>query len=181
MILIDGFPVDLAVSEEHAFDADVTDDPVEVGSDVTQNMRLKPAVVTLEGVVSDTPLGDVSTDATRLGSTQPSDDAFAILKAIQEAREPVSITTALRNYESMELQSLSVPKSAATGKALRFKAVFKAVRFVTNKRTSVKTPRSRVKVKRGMKPTFDPKTIKSPIGVERDSSTLDKLVHWVGG
>lgn len=155
MVSIDGYPIDLFVSEEHAFEADVTEHPVEKGADVTDNRRRKPASVTLEGVVSDSPLGAVALDPSRTGSTSPSDDAYARLRKIDEDGEPVTITTALRRYDSMDLVSLSIPKTAATGRALRFRAVFRQVVIVENKRTTVRTatPRSKGKTKRGTKPS----------------------------
>ncbi len=181
MVSIDGYPVDLFVTEEHAFEADVTEHPVERGGVVTDNTRLKPPTLSLEGVVSDSPLGTVATDPSRTGSSLPSEDALAKLMQIRDAREPVVITTALRRYENMGLVSLSIPKSAGTGKALRFKASFKQITIVSNKRTTVKTaaPRSKKKTKRGLKPSAEDiertKALlkeKGTLGVQKDKSML---------
>ena len=185
MVTFDGYPVDVAVTEEHAFDAEVTDHPVEKGADVTDHTRLKPPTVTIEGVVSDSPIGAVALDPSRTGSTKPSDDALAKILKIRDDRLPITITTALRRYENMGLQTLSIPKSKDIGAALRFRATFKQLTFVTNKRTTVKTvvPRSKGKAKRGTKPspTVDPSAFKSPLGVEKDSSFLEKGKRFVGG
>src|SRR5690606_1988974 len=103
-------------------------------------------VVTLEGIVSDTPIGTLA--ALRGEDVRPSDDAFARLLAIRDAREPVTIETSLRVFENMVLQSLSVPRSAQTGDALRFRATFQQIQLVTNERTMIEVavPRGAKKV-----------------------------------
>jgi hypothetical protein len=184
MITIAGYPIDVAVTEEHGSEAEITDHPVEKGGNVTDHMRVKPATVAIEGIVSDTPLGEVALDPSRLGSTAPSDDAHALLVKIQNDREPVAITTSLGRYENMELQSLSAPRDARTGKALRFRATFKQVTFVTNKRTTVRTaaPRSRGKSKHGMKPSPAATTVKAPVGTSGgDGSWAAQIIDYIAG
>ncbi len=185
MITIGGFDVDAAITEEHAFDADVTDYAVEKGSNISDNIRSRPAKVTIEGVVSDTPLTEMArTRAASGGSGPPSQDALAHLEKIRDDREPVTIVTSLRLYENMALESLSIPRSKDTGDALRFRAVFKQIRFVTNARTTVRvaTPKSRKKVNRGSKPSgtvADPTSIKSPVGTRK--SGLTQIKEYASG
>lgn len=173
MITIGGFDVDAALTEEHVFDADVTDYPVEKGGNVSDNIRSRPIKVTIEGVVSDTPLTEMAfIRAAAGGSGPPSQDALAVLEKIRDDREPVTIVTSLRLYENMALESLNIPRSKDTGDALRFRATFKQIRFVTNARTTVRvaTPKSRKKTNRGSKPSgvvADPASIKSPVGTQK--------------
>lgn len=159
-VSINGYPIDVAVSEDHQFDSDVTDWPVEQGADITDNARARPITVTVNGLVSDTPIGDLATTRateTAAGSggngSRPSNDAFARLLAIRDARQPVSITTSLQTFPNMMLTSLSVPRDAKTGKSLRFRATFKQVRIVTNARTTVRVsvPRAQAKTDQGAK------------------------------
>ncbi len=147
--IVAGFQLDVAVSEDHTYDADATDSPVEEGSDISDNIRNRPLQVTLEGIVTDTPIGNMRD--VRSGTTLPSEDALAHLLAIREARELITIETSLASYENMALLSLRIPRSAKTGKALRFTAVFKQIRLITNDRTTVPTssPRGRRKQKIG--------------------------------
>lgn len=149
--VINGYELDVAVSEEHSFESDVTQHPVEDGADVTDHIRERPIAVRLEGIVSDTPLGDL---ARRRGTDAlPSDDAFARLLAIRGARRSVTIETALKTYTNMALQSLTVPRDARTGAALRFTALFCQLELVQNQRTAVRVavPRGKAKVNRGNK------------------------------
>lgn len=143
-VLINGYVIDVTTSEEHTFDSDVTEYPVEQGGDITDNVRPKPIIVTLEGVVSDTPIGAIATLRDSQGDNGqvdflPSEDALATLLAIRDAREPVSITTTLKSFDNMVMTGLSVPRDATTGAALRFSATFQQVIFVTNQRTTVRT------------------------------------------
>lgn len=55
-VMIGNFILDLVVSEEHSFENDVTDFPVESGGSFTDNIRPKPMKLTLEGLVTNTPI-----------------------------------------------------------------------------------------------------------------------------
>jgi hypothetical protein len=151
LVLIDGYPIDATLSEDHDHDADVTDHPVESGAAITDHVRIRPLVVSLEGIVSDSPIGDVAFE--REEGAAHSADAYAVLLSILESREPVSIRTSLATYHNMILQRLSVPRSVDTGKSLRFRATFRQLILVTNARTTVKVaaPRLAKKSRRGNK------------------------------
>lgn len=146
LVSLGGFIVDVTLNEEYTFDSDVTDFPVESGSSIVDNIRPKPIVVRIEGIVSNTPIGNVAQARQNAGNggngaTPPSDQAYDVLLKIRDAREPVTITTSLRTYENMALQSLSMPRATGRGDELRFNATFKQVTIVTNKRTTrVATP-----------------------------------------
>jgi hypothetical protein len=150
---INGFLLDINVSEEHQLESEVTDHPVERGGDITDNVRPKPIVVTVESLVSDSPLGFVA--QSRTPGTLPTDEALALLRRIRQSREPVAIETSLGRYENMVLQSLRIPRNAEVGThALQFSAVFKQVEFITNERTTVRVsdPRAAKKTTVGNKP-----------------------------
>ncbi len=87
MIRIDGFLLDCATSETPVFEADVTSHPVEKGSDVTDNMRVKPVRYTVEGIVSDTPIGVVALEPDRQGNATPSITGYQKLLQIQNAQK----------------------------------------------------------------------------------------------
>ena len=165
---IDGYLIDAAVQIEHTFDSETTDYPVEKGGDVTNNVRPKPIVITMECIVSDTPIGAAATARSTgtQASAVPSVDFYNRLLAIRAAREPVTITTDLDTFENMVLQPLSIPITskqtpAAFGQdgqiqlgALRFKAAFKQIVIVETDTAVVRVaaPSSAAKVNRGNKP-----------------------------
>lgn len=146
---IKGFLLDVNISEEHSLESEVTDHPVEKGADITDNVRVKPDVVNIESIVSDSPLGEVARK--RTPGTLPTEEAIALLRAIRKAREPVAIETSLGRYENMVMQSLSIPRNSQVGvSALQFRATFKQVEVVTNQRTFVQVSEPRAQKKRAL-------------------------------
>lgn len=154
MIKINDYPIDLAVTEQHRLESEITDDPVETGSDTSDNIHNRPREIELEGWVSDTPIGEVALDQTRVatqGVVPHSRTAYLRLLDIRAAREPVTIETDLEKLESMGLLSLSIPIDSKTGKGLHFTVTFKQVNISTNNRTTTRTavPNCRGKVNGG--------------------------------
>lgn len=136
-VMINNFVIDVSVREDHSFESEVTDYPVESGGSFSDNIRRQPISVTMEGIVSNTPIGDV--EAIRGINTEDLPEvsaakAYAVLRGVWESGEPVTIRTSLGTFENMALQSLSVPRDGDTGDALRFTAVFQQIVTVTNKR-----------------------------------------------
>jgi hypothetical protein len=156
MIKIAGYPIDCATSERHDFDAEVTSYPIESGSVVADGVQHVPDEVQIEGVVSDTPLDDVirarrAGGFAEAGAGACSTEALEKLIAIKLTGEPVVLETEIRTYPQMILKSLTVPRDAKTGRALRFTGKFVAVEIVHNERTrvrvaSVGTPQNKVKI-----------------------------------
>jgi hypothetical protein len=170
MILIDDYAIDLALDENLTYESEVTENPVEQGADVTDHVRAKQPVLTFEGVVSDTPIGRVSTHESRLaiGTATPSQDAFQRLVAIHEAREPVVVTCSFGRFDAMVLTSLSPSKNAASQRSLQFSATFRRIQIVENTRTTV-----RVAVPNcGKKQTF---------GLSLDRVVKGKQILWRKG
>lgn len=142
MIILDGYPMDLAISEEHSFPGEVTAFPVESGSDITDHIRALPEEITLECIASDSPIGEIANDPTRQATGPdaplPSADAYQKLREIRTARRAISITTSLGVFESMALIDLSVPKNKDTDGGLFFTVMFRRIEIVTNRRTRVR-------------------------------------------
>lgn len=158
LVMIANYLIDCSLNEEHAFESEVTDYPVESGSNITDNVRPKPIVVTMECLVSNTPIGFLAEarHPNREGATNPSepaDDCYELLQKIRDDRQPVSIRTSLRTFDNMVLKSLSVPRAPNRGDALRFTATFQQIQIVTNKRTRrVAVPGGGKKVDKGQQP-----------------------------
>lgn len=138
MIKIGDLLVDASLSESHQREAEITEFPVEAGSDITDNVVIKPTEVTVRGLVSDSPLADAVRAARASISTTPREDARARLEAIFEARQPVTIATELKTYDNMVMQSLTVDLERDSGFALPFTAVFRQIIVATNKRVIVR-------------------------------------------
>ena len=162
-VSIDGYLIDAATTLEHSFDSETTDHPVEKGADVTDNTRPKPIMLTMECIVSDTPIGNAID--VRAANAVPSIDVYQKLLAIRAARNPVVVSTDLDSFPNMVLQTLSIPITAQAtpavkGKngrpgATRFKATFKQIVIVATDSAVVRVaaPENAPKQNLGTRPT----------------------------
>lgn len=116
--------LDVTVEEEHHFDADVTEFPVEGGAVITDHVRLNPRRLTLTGFVTDTPLSSLGLSLGRSRSAS----AFFALETMWQLRIPFVVVSQLRIYRNMVIESLSVPKTRE--KALRFTCTMKEINVV---------------------------------------------------
>lgn len=92
-VMIGDVWVDVTIREGHGISAEVTEHPVELGSDVTDHIRPTPRSVQIEGVVSNTPieLPGSHTDGARIDPLplqiegEPSVGAIGIVPGVDQA------------------------------------------------------------------------------------------------
>lgn len=190
--------LDVSITESHTGRVAVTDHPVEDGFNISDHARPEPDRLTIEGLVSNTPLSrtqekrivksmgisleTTSTADQKQGTAGYAEAAFAKLRELKENATLVKILTHIRVYDSMVLEDLNIPRDRSTGDALRFTASFKQVRVVKNKATQKvvsKEPKAQPKVKTGKqtpKPT-DEATKKKSIAYKAAETfgLLDKM------
>lgn len=114
--------LDVTLTENHTFNSRATNFPVETGGDVTDHIINDPDVLTLSGIVSDTPL-NIFSFFTR------SIDAFNRLVDLHERRVPVTVVTGLKVYQNMVMTTLDVPRNINTGQSLTFNITLQNIRF----------------------------------------------------
>lgn len=138
--------IDTSLTEEHRYENNVTDYPIEDGTNINDHINRQPEEITIEGVITATPfeqeddiIFDDSSDRVAnyynklieyLG-IEPTKPAGALNK--NKVYEPVllDIVTGLKTFTSMACTSLIVPVS--TRNALNFTAKFKKVKKVSAK------------------------------------------------
>jgi len=179
VVSIDGFLIDATVTEGHSFDSEVTAYPVESGADIADNIRAKPLRITLDCVVSDTPLAPAIVNARR-GQGLPSAEIYNRLLVMRDKREPVTVVTTLAVFKNMALETLSIPRNATDGHSLRFSVTFVQVKIVSNLHAVVVVdePRHKAKSNRGHKASPEPNpAAETPIPAppERATSVLFDL------
>lgn len=180
IMYIGAIAVDAYMSESHTLAAEVTKFEVEQGGDVTDNVRAMPFSFTLQGEVSDAPLGDdliKARDAETAGDKAPSDFVYAQLEKLNETREPVTVSSSLRAYTSMIMTSCVVTRDKDTSKALSFSATFEQIRIVTNRRVTVRVAQSLLK--RGFKSSGKQPIVQSY--KDADGATQERIVYDKGG
>lgn len=161
--------VDATITEEHTYEAEVSSYPIENGTDIVDNVRVKPISISLDCLFTDTPMEGAPDDP--LNTIQdpfanspgivdpfaagaiadpfapnfqnvilPTTETFLGLLKIFNSKKEITIETSLDRYESMVMTSIAFPRSAAIGYALSAKIQFRQVIIVNNLRSTVSVP-----------------------------------------
>lgn len=110
---IGGVVLDATLTEDHQYNARVTNYPVENGKIISDHIINEPETVQITGIVTDTPLAILS-------SFNRSINAFNRLIQIHNNRERVTVVTGIKVYTDMVMTSLQVPRNVQTGQSLTF-------------------------------------------------------------
>lgn len=163
MILIDNFPIDASLKEGHNWENEITDLPIESGGNFTDHSKSKPRKVTIEAVVSNTPIGTMALlrdlEGEGPGNQKPSDEALAKLEELDRTKRAVTLVTAGGVYENMMLETLEITKEPKKEGGLWFTSVWKKVTIIKNQVTRVAAPPLQKKTNVGPK---TPKAGKPP-------------------
>lgn len=154
--------IDVATSEGFEATAEVTEHPVETGSAITDHVRPNNAMITLEGLITNTPVvvprsqlagrtRSAQTVDLRIGGetvrvslqewSAPLDrvrECDALLAALVAAGTPVRLTASLRGTtDALVITRYKVDRTADTGKALPVTLELKRLRVVNTSRVAV--------------------------------------------
>jgi hypothetical protein len=140
-----GFPLpalvefDASISESHNDEAEVTEHPIEEGSNISDHFRKLPVYLTLEGMITNTPivfLASLTPNSPIVGDFKPTWDrvetAYAKLREFQTAGVLVDVITSLRTYANMALISVGVVREASTGNALHVSMTLREVKIANS-------------------------------------------------
>lgn len=119
--VLDTLVLDASLSEIHDADADVTEFPVEQGSDITDNVRVKPRGLQVEALISDFHLSNNGRsqassggppDAQRplAGAKGAAKTTYAKLEDYQSKGTLIDVETGLKSYRNMVIKSLHTPR-----------------------------------------------------------------------
>lgn len=185
--------VDCTLEETHTLGADVTDHPVEVGSDISDHRRAGPSMLNMRGFVTDTPSGflDSALEAFDPGEASRSKDAYKILQEIFDSSDLCSIITDLRLYERMVCTSYVVHRDKDSGKALHFEMAWREIRMVETKTVQVAAldvptePSPQPAAKQGKKATTPPQPesrslLKQGLDTSVGQSVTNTAKGWAG-
>lgn len=145
---IGSIQLDASVSEIHSSQADITEFPVEDGSNITDHINKKPDVVQIEGIVSNTPIksftdffgaAPIKSLSNSLNgiSNDLAKTAYEQLLEIVEGNELITIITSLRTYENMAIESFSVNRDSSRSDSLHFTAVAREITLVQTAESSL--------------------------------------------
>lgn len=119
---LQGIRLDAVISEGHQSVISKTDNPVELGADITDHAKIEPKKLRIVAMVTDTPLGfaavgEIVDDVTNLFGTSTKENAtrstaaYNALIALQELREPIKVQTKLKAYPNLLITSISTEQN----------------------------------------------------------------------
>lgn len=127
-------PVDAIISEVFDKSAEPTSSPVEDGSEVNDHVVQKPDKLTIECVVTDTPVslfGSLGIFASR-GKTSPVLDCMTFLDDLVEKRQLIDFVGSMQYYKGYIMTRWSPTKTAKLGSAISFTCQLQKIRIVAS-------------------------------------------------
>lgn len=154
-VSIDGYLIDVFVSEQPTKQSRVTRYPIEEGASIADHVIDNPDKLTVTGIVSNASFG--TTAEARSEDEKPSEEAYARLSKIHADKKLVRVVTSTRSFDNMLLLSLTDPRTRSTGDALDFTATFEKITTIDitteQKVTQVRLPRHKRRKKKGATPS----------------------------
>lgn len=125
---------DASTSETHEKTGNLTEHPVEFGADVADHYRVGSPLLSVEGEVTNTPLGvgypletAINSAVSAFTGGNPVDNAWRELNRYFDEKVVITIETSLDTYYDMVLTSLTVNRSSESGGRLQFSVTAKRV------------------------------------------------------
>jgi hypothetical protein len=175
--------LDCSVDEVHTDEAEITEHPIEEGSTISDHIRKLPIMLEITGLITNTPivyLASLFAKSPVQGSLIPSQDrvsdGYALLRQFMDDGSILTVSTSLRDYPNMAIQSLTVRRNKDTGQALDCTIVFREILKARALTVDVPIPvevQNKETTNKGDK-TKDPPT---PKQTEQSQSTLSSLVE----
>jgi len=127
---IGGVPIDAVLSERHQQGFAIPTNPTESGRAAAQAKIRQPAVLDIEGRLTDSPFlftrfsaeNGLRSAARGVGRPGLSIEAYDRLVELAESSEPVAVVTGLFVFDAMIFEEISAPRSSRDGFSIRFTA-----------------------------------------------------------
>lgn len=148
------FVFDAVFSTEHRLNITTTQHPVQQGASISDHAYIEPDEVSIEVGMSDA--------AISAGGESHSVNAYEQLRAIAEARRPVTLVTRLHTYSNMVITSLSAPDDKTTMNALKATVYFQKINIVAVATMRVQQTVSGSKTTQNTGSTKNPSPASSP-------------------
>lgn len=152
---------DVVTSETHEGSSVLTERAVESGAPITDHKRANPRRVTIEAIVSNTPLGAPPASGYAQTTIQTSiskedgranvvvfsaefdriADVMATLDRLRLEATFVTLTTSRRSYDAVQIVSVSEPRSPEDGDSQRFMIEIQEVRIAQTRTVDAPRPR----------------------------------------
>jgi len=128
--------LDVTQDETHEWTNDVTQFPVEFGSQITDHIQPMPDKLTISGMITNSAIGETAL-AELSGGDDRTQTAFDLLLKLKDDRVLLTVYTKFKIYTSMALKSVNLPRDAGVGDSIKFKMEFVNVRLVDTQTVDV--------------------------------------------
>lgn len=117
--------VDAVLSEQHDYDSEITDNPLENGTPVSDNQVLLPILLDMECRIT-----DATATPARLNFPGRANEVYREIVALQKKKETISVITGLTVYQNMLIKRIGIPRTGTDGNSIRFSMSFKELLVV---------------------------------------------------
>lgn len=135
---IGGLPFDAVFEESHRLDLEITDNPIENGSIISDHAFMSPVSLTIRAGVSDTRLFTFFSDPYGDGKSR-SVRCYELLTELQRAAEPFNVQTGLKLYRNMVCVGIEIDQDKQTANCLIFRAHLREVIIVNTQTVKYKS------------------------------------------
>lgn len=120
--------LDATLRRNYNFTSQVSSHPVEDGGNISDHIKNDPLIYTMTGFVSNSSLKRNLLTIFSSSSRDRVQSAFDALKAIYEAKKPITLQTALsEELTNMVLSNLNIPQDQQSGDSISFTAEFRQI------------------------------------------------------
>ena len=175
---------DATLSEGHSWANDITENPVETGSDITDHIRGLPDQITLVGMVTNTPFLEPGNSSGGVITNDNEDLVQNVIEKIRQLKNERSVVTIFTKYvlyKDMAISSVDFTRDASTTNAAIFTIQFKNIRFVETQTVEVPAGISKKLDKKSSTSTqkkTEPQKAggaKQPVGETKPGSVLSEI------
>ena len=158
-----GLVFDAVTTETHEGTSVLTEHAVESGAPISDHKRANPDRVSIEAIVSNTPLdappesgygasgivasvrkGETETDAQVMIFSADFDrvsDAVATLRRLRLESTPVTVSTRIHTYDDCQIVAVTTPRESSDGDSVRFQIEIQSVRIAQTRTVDTPQPR----------------------------------------
>lgn len=133
---VGSYSFDVTFFERHQADIDITEQPIELGADITDHAFVKPLRLTVGGAVADVPLRLNPSFDTSSSNARSSSAYQTILKSMY-TRQMIRVQTGLANYPNMVMESLEAAQDKSTPDVFNFIMTLRQINVVSVQTVSV--------------------------------------------
>lgn len=136
---VGGIVIDGLLEESHSNTATATRLPIEDGSTISDHVTVDPDSVTIKGVITNTPLFATLLQGGSLSGLfgDRVTSAFEGIRQLMKDRKLLTVSTSLKVYTDMIIESFTPSKNGTTGQSMEFSMTLTKIKVVKSQTTNL--------------------------------------------